>query len=242
MFDSKAGPAESASDADRRLVEMERLVPDRAELERRPALAAQKAPGDRLEVALVGVFQHDDAARSSHPAKLGQHGPRVGEVVEHPNANRGVEVAVGVRQCAGVAEDDLESPVAGQRLAGCSDVHLGRIEQDDLVVAAVLARKPAEPGPDFDQASASGWKKRPNRHSIAGVLVPSGGPEDIAVAEVFVRCERAFPGGRLEAAGLCQDGLAAPTARRWTAKSSAWPDQPQSHRTTFVRALYSSIR
>jgi hypothetical protein len=39
-----------------------------------------------------------------------------------------------------------------------------------------------------------------------------------------------------------QEGLAAPTARRWMAKSSAFPDQPQSHRTTLVRALYSSIR
>jgi hypothetical protein len=36
---------------------------------------------------------------------------------------------------------------------------------------------------------------------------------------------------------LCQEGLEAPTARRWTAKSSALPDQPQSQRTTFVRAL-----
>lgn len=39
-----------------------------------------------------------------------------------------------------------------------------------------------------------------------------------------------------------QLGLVAPTARRCTAKSSALPDQPQSQRTTFVRALYSSIR
>lgn len=236
-LDSEARLAQGSSDADRRMVEMQRLVLDRTERERRRALAAQQAPRDGLEVALVGVFENENATRPGDAAQLGQHGPGVGEVVKHSNAHRGVEVAVGVGQGAGIAEDDVKEMVAGQSFAGRRHVDLGRVEQDDLVVAAILVREPAESGPDFDQAIASSREQRSDGKPIAGVLVPAGGPEDVAVAEVLVRREGSFRRRRPEAAGRCQEGLAAPTARLWMANSSAMPDQPQSHRTTFVRAL-----
>jgi len=136
------------------MVEVKRLVLDRTKLERRPALAAQDATRNRFEVALVGVFENDYAARPGNAAKLGQHRPGVGEVVEHPDANRGVEEAVGVGQGAGVAKYDFDALVACECLAGSRYVHLGRIEQDDLTVAVVLVGEPAESRSDLDQTIA----------------------------------------------------------------------------------------
>ncbi len=193
---------------------MERLVFDRTQLEGRPALAAQHAPRDRLEVALVGVFENENAPRSSDPAELEKQRPRIGEVVEHPHAHRRVEVAVGVGQCAGVAEQNLETCVARESFPRRRYMDFGRIEQDDFAVTSILVGQSAESRPDLDQAIPSRRKECSNRDPVAGVLVPAGGPEDVAVAQVLVRGEGAFRRMRLEAAGLCQEGLAAPTARR----------------------------
>jgi len=83
-----------------------------------------------------------------------------------------------------------------------------------FAVTSVLVGQAAESSPDLDQSIASRRKQCSNRDPVAGVLVPAGGPEDVAVAQVLVRGEGAFRRMRLEAAGLCQEGLAAPTARR----------------------------
>ena len=196
------------------MVEMERLVLDRTRFEGRPALAAQQAPRDRLEVALVGVLENENAARSGDPAELEKQRPWIGEVVEHPHADRRVEVTVGVGQRAGIAQQDLEACVARECFPCGSDVDFGRIEQDDFAVTSVLVGQAAETRPDLDQTVASRRKQGSNRDPVAGVFVPAGGPEDVAVAQVLVRREGAFRSMRLEAAGLCQEGLAAPTARR----------------------------
>jgi len=193
---------------------MERLVLDRAELEGRPALAAQHVPRDRLEVALVGVFENDNAPWSSDAAELDKHWPRIVEVMEHPDAHGRVEVAVGIGQLAGVAEQNLDAGVARKSFARRRYMDFGRIEQDDFAVTSVLVGQAAETRPDLDQTVASRRKQGSNRDPVAGVFVPAGGPEDVAVAQVLVRGEGAFRRMRLEAAGLCQEGLAAPTARR----------------------------
>jgi hypothetical protein len=62
---------------------VDRPVFDCPELERRPALAAQQPPRDRLEVALVGVFEDKDAARPNDPAELNQNRARVAEMVQN---------------------------------------------------------------------------------------------------------------------------------------------------------------
>ena len=202
----------------------------------------QDPASDRLQVPLVGVFQNQDPARSEHAAQFGEHRGRVREMVEDSDADSGVEVAVGVGQGESVAQDDVAARVAAGPFQGRTDVDLRRVEQDDFAVAAVFVRQPPEAGADLDKAVTLRREQGPERDSVAGVLVPAGSPEDVAVAEILVCGEGARRESRVRTAQISQEGLVAPTARLWMAKSSALPDQPQSHRTMLVRALYSSIR
>ena len=158
-------------------------------------------------------------------------------MVQDANAHGGVEMTVGEGQGAGVTQNEFEPGVSAQGLARGVHVNLGRIEQHDLAIAAVLVGEPAETCPDFDQPITVRRKQSADGDSVAGILISARGPEDVAVSQVFVGRDRAFRRMRLGAASLAQEGLEAPTARLWMAKSSALPDQPQSHRTTFVRAL-----
>ena len=156
------------------MVEMEGLVFDRTGLERRPTLTAEQAPRDRLQVAFVGIFEDDDATRPCNPRELGQHRLRVAEVVEDSNAYGCVEMAVGVGQVAGIAQDDLEPRLSAEGFPGRGHVNLGRIEKHDFVVTGVFVGQSAETCPDLEQPRATGRQQRANRYSIAGVLVLPG--------------------------------------------------------------------
>ena len=97
-------------------------VGDGPRRERRPVLAAEQPAGNRLEIALVGVLEHETAARPDNPPDLREERTRILEVVQDPDAHRRVEARVGPRQGERVAEPDVEPRIASQRLTRGSDV------------------------------------------------------------------------------------------------------------------------
>ena len=111
---------------------MVRLVCHSSAIERRPALAAQQAARDSLQVALVGELQNERSARANDPASSRMSGPGIPEVVKHSDADRDVEGGVREGQREGIAEADLEPGVVAQRLARHRDVDLGGVEKNDL--------------------------------------------------------------------------------------------------------------
>src|ERR1035437_6238831 len=93
------------------MVEMEWLVGGGTRFEWRPGLSSERVSRDRLEIAFVRELEHEDAAGSHDAADLCQRGPGIFEMVQDANADRGIEVAVGVRQGVCVARDDREARV-----------------------------------------------------------------------------------------------------------------------------------
>ena len=59
----------------------------------------------RLEIALVGVFQDEDAVRREHAAHLRQHGLDLRHVMQHADHRRAVENAGVKRQMISVGGD-----------------------------------------------------------------------------------------------------------------------------------------
>ena len=247
----EARRSKRAADGHRRMVEVMSPVCHGSGLERRPGLATKQPARDGFQVSLVGELQDERPARANHPTQFREDRSRILEVMEHPDAYRRVEVAGGVWAAPGRCRASPCSadcrpgarvlPPREPRTSREATRPRSRRTRGPVCRSRPRPRSAARRRAATALAGQSGRthprmreqpRRCPDRRGLRTWPAPGRDPRD--------RLERC--GSRGSAWSRGQDGLAAPTARRWTAKSSALPDQPQSHRTTLVRALYSSMR
>ena len=137
-------------------------------------------------MALVGELEDERASRAQDPRELAEDLAGIGEVVDDPNADDGVERAVLEGQAMGVAGDEPEARIDAESLGGGLEQRRGRVEERDRAEAVVLVGQPPEPGSDLDEPIALCREQRPERDPVAAVLIVAVGPEDVAIGEVVL--------------------------------------------------------
>ncbi len=169
-------------------VEVERDELDWIAVEGVPVLAAHPAPRDGLEVALVGVFQHERRAGGQCRPDLAQGGGHIGHVVNDALHHGGVAAAGGQRQVVDVGGDVSElRPGAQPRLSVAQ--HRARVvEHDDVLVAAQLVGHTSEARAQVHHPAAMRRQQMAQRSALGHVFVVAALalPKLGAVAGAFV--------------------------------------------------------
>jgi len=176
-------------------VEVERDELDRLLVERVPRLAAQGVAQDRLEVALVGVFEDEGRAGGQDRPNLVQRGGHVGHVVDDALHHRRVTASIGQWQVVNVGGDVHVAPAVPQVCLSFAQHGARVVEHDHLLERAQLAGHAPETRAEVGDTPPATRQQPAQRRALGQVFIRASAtfPEVGAVARSFVVAD----GGRV---------------------------------------------